>query len=103
MEQRLNTNDAAAKGAQIKLRREECASGMVRRRNYAAVVDAQIKLSKEECALGMEQKSNNAAVKAAQIMLYEEEYARDTVHTAIFTMNLQLSHRVLVQILIRLL
>jgi hypothetical protein len=51
----------------------------------------------------MEQKSNNAGVKAAQIMLYEEEYARDTVHTAIFTMNLQLSHRVLDQNSIRLL
>jgi hypothetical protein len=51
----------------------------------------------------MVRRPNDAAVKAAQIMLYEEEYARDTVHTAIFTMNLQLSHRVLDQNSIRLL
>jgi hypothetical protein len=78
MGQRSNTNDAASK-------------------------DAQIKLSKEECALSMEQRSNNAAMKDAQINLIEEDYAKDTVHIATLTKNLQLSHRVLDQNLIRLL
>ena len=41
--------------AQIKLRREEFALGMVQRSKYAAVKDAQIKLRREECAGVMEQ------------------------------------------------
>jgi hypothetical protein len=38
------------KDAQIKLRREECASSMEQRSNYAAAKDAPIKLRREECA-----------------------------------------------------
>jgi hypothetical protein len=37
-------------GAQIMLRKEECASDMGQRSNYAAAKDAQIKLKEEECA-----------------------------------------------------
>jgi hypothetical protein len=64
MGQRKNTNDAAAKDAQIKLSREECASNTGQRKNTngAALKDAQIKLSKAGCALSMEQRSNYAAV-----------------------------------------
>ena len=78
---------------------------MEQRSNDAAVMDAQNKLKREEYALGTEQKlfsENDAELKAAQINPTEEEYARDTVHTAILTKNLQLSHRVLDQNLIRL-
>ena len=44
------------KDAQIKLKKEECASGMGQRSNDAAVNDAQIKLKKEECAKDMGQR-----------------------------------------------
>jgi hypothetical protein len=37
-------------GAQIMLRKEECAGGMGQRSKYAAEKDAQILLSEEECA-----------------------------------------------------
>ena len=50
MGQRSNSNYAAAKDAQIKLKKEECASGMGQRSNDAAGTGAQIKLSKEEFA-----------------------------------------------------
>ncbi len=50
MGQRSNGNYAAVKGAQNKLRKEECALDMGQRGNYAAAKDAQILLSKEECA-----------------------------------------------------
>jgi hypothetical protein len=40
---------------------------MGQRSNYAAVNDAQIKLKKEECASNMGQRSNYAAVTGAQI------------------------------------
>jgi hypothetical protein len=41
---------------------------MEQRSNYAALKDAQIKLRKKECALGMvlRENINNAAVKVAQ-------------------------------------
>ena len=51
------------------LRKEECASGMVQRSNYAAMKDVQTILSKEECAFGMEQSANYAAVKGVQTLL----------------------------------
>ena len=51
----------------------------VHRPNYAAAKDAQIKLRKEECAssmgMGQRSRSANAAVKDAQIKPYEQEYA----------------------------
>ena len=46
--QRGESMYAAAKGAQLMLRREVFALGM--QRNYAAVMDAQMEPSKEECA-----------------------------------------------------
>jgi hypothetical protein len=105
MEQRLNTNDAASKVAQVLLRKEECVSGMVQKPNvsYAALGGAQIKPSREECVSSMVQRRSCAASKGVQINLNGEEYAGDMVHTATITMNLLLSHRVSVQILIRLL
>ena len=42
-------DDAAKKDAQIKLRKEECASDMGQRLNYAAKKDVQILSSREEC------------------------------------------------------
>ena len=61
MEQRVHY--AVKKDAQIKLRKEECASGMGQSTKDAAVKDVQIKLRMEECALGMGQRlrSNSAA------------------------------------------
>ena len=53
MGQRLRSNYAAKKDAQMLQRQEECASGMGQSTNYAAKKDAQIKLGKEDCALGM--------------------------------------------------
>ena len=51
MEQRsMRANYATLKDAQIKLRKEECASGMGQRSNDAAVMDAQVLLKREECA-----------------------------------------------------
>jgi hypothetical protein len=99
------SNDAAVRDANVSLRREECASGMGQRENAndAELEDAQIMLKREECALNTEQRSNDAALKGAQIIPNEEEYARDTVHTATITKNLQLSHRVWDQNLKRLL
>jgi hypothetical protein len=103
MEQR--SNDAALKDAQINLIEEECVKSMGHRlsTNGVELKDARIKSSMEECASDMEQRSSCAALKVAQISPNEEEYARDTAHTAIPMMNLQLSHRVWDQILIRLL
>jgi len=48
---------------------EECVSSMGQRRIDAAIKDVQIKLRREECALGMVQRSNanDAATKDAQI------------------------------------
>ena len=50
---------------------EECALDMGQRSNYAAAKDAQIKLIREECALSTEQRgrSKYAAVMDAQIIL----------------------------------
>ena len=53
MEQR--SNYAASQDAQIKLKLEECASGMERSANSAAFKDARIKLKLGECADVMEQ------------------------------------------------
>ena len=61
-------SDAAARDAQIMLRKEECARSMEQRSNYAAMMGAQIKLNREEYALGMEQqRANNAALMDAII------------------------------------
>jgi hypothetical protein len=60
-------------------------------------------LRREEFALGMEQRPNDAALRDAQKNPNGEDYAGDTVHIATQTKNLQLSHRVLDQNLIRLL
>ena len=49
----IRRNDATGSDAQMKLKREECAGGMVRRSNDAALKDAQIKQREEECAGGM--------------------------------------------------
>jgi hypothetical protein len=59
MGQRLSTNDATEKDAQIMLSKEECALGMGQRPNDAAVRDAQIMLEKEGCALDMVQISKS--------------------------------------------
>ena len=48
---------------------------MGQRRDDAAVRGAQIKLSTEECALSMEQRSNDAALKDVQIKCRMEECA----------------------------
>jgi len=61
--------------AQISVRREECASGMRRRKNYAAMKDARINLRMEECASGMGQRSNYAVVKDVLFKLEPKEYA----------------------------
>ncbi len=105
MVQRENTNDAALKDAQVSLKREVCAKGMEQmlNTNGATLKDAQALLKREDCALSMGQRSNDAASKVAQINPNEEEYVTDTVHTATPLMNLQLSHRVSDQNLIRLL
>jgi hypothetical protein len=76
---------------------------MEQRPSDAAEKVAQIKSKREECALGMVQRSSCAASKDAPINTNGEEYVGDTVHTAIQLMNLQLSHRVSDQNLIRLL
>ena len=52
MGRKSSTNDAVVKDAQIKCRKEDCASGMVHRLNDATVQDAQIKHSVEECVKG---------------------------------------------------
>ena len=105
MEQRRS--NALPMGAQIKLGTEECALDMGQKLNTndAALKIAQVLLKREEFALGMVQResANDAALKVAQINPNEEECAGDMVHTATITMNLQLSHRVMVQSLIRLL
>ena len=51
--------------AQIKLRKEECASDTVQRPNDAAVMGAQTYPGMEECAAGMGQNTNVAATKDA--------------------------------------
>ena len=81
-----STNDAAAKGAQVKLRREECASSMGQRSNDAAVKDVEIKFKEEECVKGMGHLRG-----AAEILC-----------TATTMMNRLLLHRVLDQNLIKL-
>ena len=48
----------------------------------AVVKNAQVKLSKEECASNMEQRSNYAAVKGARIKFRRVEYVEDMEHTA---------------------
>ena len=53
MEQKPMSNSAAAKDAQIDPYKEECAKGMVQRRNYAAEKDVQNKPKKEEFVSGM--------------------------------------------------
>jgi len=66
----LRSSDAAAKDAQIKLDRKECACGTGQRINYAVVKDVQINLIiEEECAPGMEQRRNYVATKDAIIRL----------------------------------
>ena len=78
---------------------------MVQRRNNVEVKGAKVLLRTKECALDMVERENasNAALKDVQTNPNEEEYVSDTVHTAIPLMNLQLSHRLLDQSLIRLL
>ena len=71
MEQR--SNYAAAKDAQIKSPREECASSTVQSAKDAAVMDAPIKQSKEVCARSMEQRGNDAALEDVQIKLRGED------------------------------
>ena len=63
------SNDAAVKGAQIKLGREEYAENMGRRSrtNCAVLKDAQIDLGREEYATSMGQRRNDAVVVAVQI------------------------------------
>jgi len=63
--------NALLQGAQIKLRKEDCAGGMVESIDVA-VKDATIMPSKEECASGMGQKSSDAAAKDAHMMLNRE-------------------------------
>ena len=55
---------------------------MEQKPNDAALKDAQIMLKREECATGMVQRGNDAASKNAQIMLRREEFANDTRHRA---------------------
>ena len=64
-------------GAQILLRKEDCALSMEQRSNYAAAKDAPIKQSKEECASNMEQRPSDAALKDAGVKLRREEYVGD--------------------------
>ena len=60
--------------AQIRLRKEECASGMGQRLRpkYASQTDALIEQSKEEYVLGMEQRRNDAAKKDVQTRFSRE-------------------------------
>eukprot|EP00984_Skeletonema_dohrnii_P022238 scaffold11352_cov72-Skeletonema_dohrnii-CCMP3373.AAC.3 len=69
------SSDAAAKGAQIKLDRKECAGGMEQRRSFAALKDAQINLIQEECVgdMGRSRRGSFAVVKDAQIKLDGKE------------------------------
>ena len=53
----------------------------------ALLMGAQIKLRKEECALGMGQRSNDAALKDVQIKPIVADYVGGTVQSAIHTMN----------------
>ena len=66
MEQKLNTNDAAAKDAQVWHKREEFASGMGQRLNTsdAALKDAQTLLRREECASSMGQKVKLCSIES---------------------------------------
>ena len=83
-----SSNGAESKGAQINLRKEECASGMGQCTNGAAAKDAQIRLRMEDYALGMGQRLSYAAEKDAQIRLRDGACARGVGHIAIHTMNL---------------
>ena len=82
--QRLHTNCARLKDAQIKLRLEECALSMEQRgsESYAVLKDVQIKLRGEEYALSMVQMSIvNVALEVAQIRYAKREVsAKDTSH-----------------------
>jgi hypothetical protein len=100
---KLNTNYAAVKDAQIKPRTEEYASNMEQMSKDAAAKDAHIKPSRKECALSMGQSTNDAAVMDAQIKLGTEEYAGDTEHIAAPMMRLQPLHHFWGQNLTRLL
>jgi hypothetical protein len=62
-----NSNDAAVKDAQTKLRREECAGDMAQRSKDAALRDVRMGLSKEECAKGMEQRSTYTYAAAKDV------------------------------------
>ena len=65
--------------------------------SYAAAKVAQIKSSKEECALDMGQRLNYAASKDVLIKLRREECVEGMEHTATQTMNQQLLRYVLGQ------
>ena len=93
-----STNDATLKVAQIKLRKEECASSMVQSTNYAALMDARDKLRMEEYALSMGQhgQGNDAVSKDAPNTLRREECAGGIGQTvALLMKNLLLLHPVL--------
>ena len=68
---------AAEKDARVKLRKEECASGMGPAGKYAEEKDAQIMSSKEECVLNMGLRRSAVAVQVATIELRKEECALD--------------------------
>jgi len=63
--------------AQIELRLEECALGMVQRSNYAAAKDVQNKLNVEECVGGTGQSSNYAAEMDVQITPRSPKVVKD--------------------------
>eukprot|EP00984_Skeletonema_dohrnii_P034410 scaffold33550_cov114-Skeletonema_dohrnii-CCMP3373.AAC.5 len=70
-----STNDAAVMDAHTKLRKEDYAlsTGHKSRRSCAAVKAAQIMLRMEECASGMVQVAKYAAAKDARVMPEVEE------------------------------
>ena len=53
--------DAAVKDVQVKLRMEECASGMGQKSSDAVMRDARVMSSTEVCALDMGRRGNCAA------------------------------------------
>ncbi len=103
MEQHGQRKDAAVKDAQIKSSLEEYVWSMEQRSSYAMLVDALINPNEEDCAWSMEQRSGYAAVKDAQIKLGREECVLGMGHTVTQTMNLQLLHHALGQNLTKLL
>ena len=78
------SNYAEVKDVRIKLRKEECASGMGRSTRDAALTDVQNTLRKEVCALDT---GCDASLKDAQMGQSEEVCALDTGHIAILKMN----------------